>query len=90
MTLRLAGCLNPGVIGNCLYCNACGRVNKDTMLHDRLIVYENYLRKMMTFMSWNRDIEIMSGGTVKDGIERMERKIAETIMLIETEWMDEK
>ncbi|ADQ06172.1 hypothetical protein Calhy_0425 [Caldicellulosiruptor hydrothermalis 108] len=51
-------CRNPWAYEICVKCNACGRINKDSMLQDRLKVLEEYLQERKSFDRWSDDKEI--------------------------------
>jgi len=46
-------CRNPWSYEICVQCNACGRINKDSMLQDRLKVLEEYLQERKSFDRWS-------------------------------------
>lgn len=77
-------CKNPDAFHICYRCNACGRINPDTMLQDRLQVYENCLEEQKTFNRWFDDEEMrkLQEGNMKENIGYFEKKIAETKMLM--------
>lgn len=82
-------CINPGSYGMiCCHCNACGRVNKDTMLYDRLRLYEECLRNAIEFDQWDEHSERarkIQDENKKKKIKYYEEKIAETKHLLKQE-----
>ena len=76
-------CVNPDSFYTCYYCNACGKINKDTMLQDRLKIYENCLKREYKFKEWdNRFFGDKQEKVMTENIKYFRQKIAETKDLI--------
>lgn len=78
-------CKNPDAFHTCYQCNACGKINPDTMLQDRLIVYENCLKEAITFSGWDERFRELQEKNNKENIRYFEEKIADTKKLMITE-----
>ena len=73
------GCIEPQAMayGTCYGCNACGRINKETMTQDAIRMYEGYLKEQINFSNWHEGFEELQNKNRLKNIEYFEKLISD-------------
>lgn len=75
----IKNCLNSDSYGMiCVHCNACGRFNSDTILQDKLKMYQIKLEQEKNFDGWEEEAEAIQRRNVASNIKYFEDKIQNT------------
>ena len=71
-------CINPSAMGEiCVWCNACGRVDKATHIQSQITMYKEELQREYEFDGWIEGMEDTQRQNVAKNIAYYKKKIAE-------------